>query len=91
MEKPKGQIDLFNSFVLCDNCKNYKKCRSMWRGSVNSVHCQLVTGFYEPIELEEIPPEIDAGEIPPFTVAGVTAVPVDADFDVGAFGLHKGG
>ena len=59
MKKPKEQIDLFNNFVLCDNCKNYKSCRSMWRGSVNSANCELLTGFYEPIELEEIPTEIE--------------------------------
>ena len=64
-KKPKYQFDLFDqdkqggNFVLCDNCKNYRRCRSIWRGSVNSVNCPVDYGFYEPKELEEIPIEIE--------------------------------
>lgn len=58
--KPKFQFDLFNqpaenhsgNYILCDDCKNYQRCQSVWRGSVNSLHCSIEYGLFESQESE---------------------------------------
>lgn len=52
---PKFQFDLFNqveehnsgNYILCDDCKNYHRCKSLWRGSVNSLNCNVEYGLFE--------------------------------------------
>ena len=58
--KDKFQFDLFSqvqennsdNYILCDDCKNYQICKSFWRGSVNSIFCEIEYGFFETIENE---------------------------------------
>ena len=58
--KLKFQLDLFNqveenesvNLIPCDECKNYKICKSFWRGSVNSINCEVEYGLFESKESE---------------------------------------
>ncbi len=57
---PKFQFDLFSqeeenksvNLIPCDECKNYKICKSFWRGSVNSLNCNVEYGLFESKESE---------------------------------------
>ena len=44
----------FDNYVLCYDCKNYNRCKSFWRGSVNSINCKLEYGLFESIEESEV-------------------------------------
>ena len=58
---PKFQFDLFNqpeenhsgNYILCEDCKNYQRCKSFWRGSVNSINCEIRYGLFESIAESE--------------------------------------
>ena len=60
--KLKFQLDLFNqveenesvNLILCDDCKNYHRCKSIWRGSVNSINCEIEYGLFDSIEESEV-------------------------------------
>ena len=60
--KLKFQLDLFNqveesnsgNYILCDDCKNYHRCKSIWQGSVNSINCEIEYGLFESIEESEV-------------------------------------
>jgi hypothetical protein len=39
-DKPVGSM-------LCDDCSNYHRCKSFWRGSVNSLNCNIEYGLFE--------------------------------------------